>query len=200
MNNILLDPLPTEYEGCRVNTSFRIGIQLCLLQEEVDLSATERYAIIRELLFGEPDGNIRKTPENLHECIKWYLTGWEHDNHVPSEEPNKRMMDYDIDQYRIYADFLKIYGIDLNTADMHWWVFQGLLWNMPHEQSSFMQCLEIRGKKPRKNASTEERNAISKAHKRFDLPERPKVYTSEEERKIDEFDRMREEAKKNKGG
>lgn len=28
------------------------------------------------------------------------------------------------------------YGINLNEADLHWWEFMGMLWNMPERQSS----------------------------------------------------------------
>lgn len=198
MNNILLDALPTEYEGVKVNTSFRIGIQLALLQEETDLTNRERAILSMQLLFGDEDGNVKQVPKNISECIRWFMTGWDHDRRVSSENQNKRLIDYDVDQFRIYADFLNIYGIDLNTADLHFWAFQGLLWNMPHERSSFLQCIEIRTKKPRKGASAEERKAISDGHKRYDLPQSKKevTYTAEEEAKIDAFDKMREEALK----
>ena len=198
MNNILLDALPTEYEGVKVNTSFRIGIQLALLQEETGLTNRERAILSMQLLFGDEDGNVKQVPKNISECIRWFMTGWDHDRRVSSENQNKRLIDYDVDQFRIYADFLNIYGIDLNTADLHYWAFQGLLWNMPHERSSFLQCIEIRTKKPRKGASAEERKAISDGHKRYDLPQSKKevIYTAEEEAKIDAFDKMREEALK----
>lgn len=191
MNNILLDELPTSYEGYHINTSFRIGVQVALISEDDELIEHEKTALICELLFGDEDGKIEHMPsaEITKQCINWFMSGWFHDKNV--EGPNNgKIMDYDIDQFRIYADFLAIYGIDLNTVDMHWWAFQGLLWNMPHEKSSFLQTIELRTKKPRKNASVEEKKAIEAGHKRYDLKQKAKEYTSEEIKKIDEFDKL----------
>lgn len=136
--------------------------------------------------------------EEINELIQWFLNGWHHDRQIAGDkDEKKRLIDYDIDQYRIYADFLKVYGIDLNTAELHWWVFQGLLWNMPHDESSFLQVIEIRTKKPSKNAGAEERRRIEEAHRRYDLTQRKveKQYTTEEEKKIDAFDAFRAKAK-----
>ena len=204
MNNILLDDLPHEWNGYIVNTWFQIGVQLSLLQEDKDISDMERAEIMIRLLFENADGSIREFPqsmEELEQCIKWFMNGWYLDNVVEPEKKELRMMDYDIDQWRIYADFLQIYHIDLSVSDMHWWMFQGLLWNMPMEQSSFMQCLEIRQKKPRKGATAAEKKAIEMGHKRFDLkPKRKlvKAYTTEEEKKIDAYDEMMAKAKQKK--
>lgn len=53
--------------------------------------------------------------------------------------------------------FLQIYGIDLSVADMHWWKFNGLIWNMPRRLSSLMEVIEIRQKKIEKNMSSKEK-------------------------------------------
>lgn len=204
MNNILLDELPSEWNGYTVNTSFRIGVQICLLQDDVEITAEEKTSTILELLFCNDDYSIREYPTNIDEikdCIEWFLMGWFHDRNVSdTTQEKKRLMDYDVDQFRIYADFLQIYGIDLNSVDLHWWAFQGLLWNMPHEQSSFLQTLEIRQKKPRKGASQEERRLIELAHKRYDLKQNKKevVFNSDEKEKIDAFDKFMRKGREEK--
>ncbi len=200
MNNVFLDELPTKWNGYEVNTWFQIGIQIQLLQDDTELSTAEKSELMLQLLFCDEDGSIREFPrtnEELQECITWFMSGWHHDNIVKIDN-QKKVMDFDVDQWRIYADFLQIYHIDLNTVDMHWWMFCGLLWNMPREQSSFMQVLEIRQKKPHKNASAEERKAIELGHKIYDLkkPEVHKEYSTEEKKAIDDYDRWMEEQKK----
>ena len=199
MNNVLLDELPTSWNGYQVNTWFQIGIQIQLLQDDIEMSKEEKANLMVYLLFANDDGALREHPtttEELADCVKWFLQGWYHDNSVEVQN-KKRIMDFDVDQWRIYADFMQIYHIDLNTSDMHWWMFNGLLWNMPHEQSSFMQVLEIRQKKPRKKASAEERKAIDQGHKIYDLKAIKKevVYTKEEENAIDDYDRKMAEIK-----
>ena len=185
MINVMLDPLPVEWNGYKVNTDFRIGIQIYILQYDKDLNKFEKIAIIEELLFGD-----REHPEDIQNCLEWYLNGWYHDN-TSGEYDRRRLVDYDIDQWRIYADFLKIYGIDLAVVDMHWWKFNGLLWNMPYKQSSFMEVIDIRKKTVKGKMSADEREAIKKAKKIYDLEQvETKKYSDDEMRKIDAYDKM----------
>lgn len=193
MNNILLDELPTSFNGYKVNTWFQIGIQASLVYADEELDESSRSKILLELLFSEDDGSLREfpqEPEEMQELLAWFMNGWYHDNKPDKQDPRKRIMDYDVDQWRIYADFLQIYHIDLNQSDMHWWMFQGLLWNMPREQSSFMQVLEIRQKKPRPKATADEKKAITTGHKIYDLKPLKKALTAEEEKEIDAYDEM----------
>ncbi len=196
-NNILYEPLPTEWNGYQVNTWFQIGIQVQLMIEDDSLSDYEKNESLLWLLFGEEE-ELREHPQNeeLGECISWFLNGWCHDN-SPKQKEKQKVMDYYIDQYRIYADFRQIYGINLNEADMHWWEFCGLLWNMPYKQSSFLRVIEIRTKKIQKNMSKEEKEATEKAQETYSLEQKETAeYTDEEKSKIDEYDRMMEIARK----
>ena len=159
MINVMLDPLPDEWHGYEINTSFRIGIQVLLVQYDKELNEYEKSDALIYLLFDErehPDG------DELRQCVEWFLNGWFHDKPGSSKD-NRRLVDYDIDQWRIYADFRQIYGIDLSLDEMHWWMFNGLLWNMPYKQSSFQQVIEIRRKKITSKMGKEERQAIKEA-------------------------------------
>lgn len=196
MINVMLDRLPEEWNGYEVNTSFRIGIQVFLVQYDKELTKYEKADAITWLLFDDrehPDGT------ELQQCIEWFLNGWYHDNSVESED-NRRLVDYDVDQWRIYADFRQIYGIDLSLADLHWWAFNGLIWNMPYEQSAFLQAIEIRRKEITARMGQEERKALEKAKAIYALeqPEEKKEYTEEEKTKIDDYDRMMEEIRAKK--
>lgn len=196
MINVMLDRLPEEWNGYEVNTSFRIGIQVFLVQYDKELTKYEKADAITWLLFDD-----REHPEGtkLQQCIEWFLNGWYHDNSVESED-NRRLVDYDVDQWRIYADFRQIYGIDLSLEDLHWWAFNGLIWNMPYERSSFLQAIEIRRKEITARMGQEERRALEKAKAIYALeqPEEKKEYTEEEKAKIDDYDRMMEEIRAKK--
>ena len=112
------------------------------MQYNKDLNAYEKSDALIWLLFDDrehPEG------EELQECVEWFLNGWFHDKPGSSKD-KRRLVDYDVDQWRIYADFRQIYGIDLSLDEMHWWTFCGLLWNLPYKQSSFQQVIEIRRK------------------------------------------------------
>ena len=105
-----------------------------------------------------------------------------------------------MDQWRIYADFLQIYGIDLAFDEIHWWKFCGLLWNLPYKQSSFLQVIDIRQKEIKSDMGKEQKEAIQNAQSIYalDQPEIQKEYTPEEISKIDDYDRMMEEIRAKK--
>lgn len=194
MINVMLDPLPTQWNGFEINTSFRIGIQIFILEYDKELSDYEKSIHIVDLMF---DGRSHPYGEELQECITWFLNGWFHDKPGSSKD-NRRLVDYDIDQWRIYADFRKIYGIDLSLDEMHWWTFNGLLWNMPYKQSAFMEVINIRKKKIETKMSVKEKEAIAEAQKVYGLEQPETEYTEDEKSKIDDYDRMMEEIRKKK--
>ncbi len=194
MINVMLDPLPTQWNGFKINTSFRIGIQIFILEYDKELSDYEKSIHIVDLMF---DGRSHPYGEELQECITWFLNGWFHDKPGSSKD-NRRLVDYDIDQWRIYADFRKIYGIDLSLDEMHWWTFNGLLWNMPYKQSAFMEVINIRKKKIETKMSVKEKEAIAEAQKVYGLEQPETEYTEDEKSKIDDYDRMMEEIRKKK--
>ena len=73
-----------------------------------------------------------------------------------------------------------------------------MIWNMPRRLSSLMEVIEIRQKKIEKNMSSKEKDAIRNAQNEYALEQPEKEYTSEEKEKIDDYDRMMEEIRKQK--
>lgn len=198
ISNVLYDPLPQEWNGYPINWWFQIGVQIYLVSEDKDLADFEKTEMILDLLFGEEKPI---TTEEIEACIKWFLNGWNHDR-SPHKKDERKLLDFYKDQWRIYADFRQIYGINLNEAsDLHWWEFMGMLWNMPPKQSSFLQVIEIRRKKIKSKTGKEEREAIKEAQYIYgldDKKEQRKEYSKEDVQKIDSVDeiRMRMKAKK----
>lgn len=191
--NVLMENISNEWHGCEVNTDYRTGIRIIQVLEDKDLLQEEQWQLILLLLFQNEDGSVRRHPDwqEFPELLTWLIAGWNHDN-TPQEKKKQRLIDYDVDQWRIYADFIHVYGIDLANVKMHFWTFQGLLWAMPRQHSSFLQVIEIRSKEPRKGASREERDAIARAKEIYSLaqPAEEKAYTQDEIDRIDAFDRM----------
>ena len=199
MNNVLIDSLPEEWNGYRLNTDFTIGIQIMQVQYDNALADFEKMNMFLELLFGEDDGTLREHPagDEFEQCVKWFLNGWFHD-HPEKDRDSGRDVDYDTDQWRIYADFLQVYGIDLSVTDMHWWKFCGLLWNMPYKLSAFQQVVYARTEVPERGASVEDRKRINGNKKRYAIEQinETKEYTRGEKEAIDAYDRMMEERRK----
>ena len=182
MWNILLDPLPEEWNGYPIDSDFQAGIQIsqCLMDES--LSETEQFYTARDLLF--PDEENRPSVEETAEALKWYLNEFHHDNNI-GDNSDVPVMDFDIDQWRIYSAFLNQYGIDLNTAEMHWFTFMGLLSNL--NECAFTNVMNIRQKKITSKMSQEEKNSIRKAQKVFSIKPQEKRLSPTEQRAVDEF-------------
>lgn len=176
MFNILLDEYPEHWNGYALNTDFRIGIMITLASADPNLSERERASAIINLLFKDeipPAGEI-------FECITWFLNGWQHDHHKKSDGAS--VMDFNIDQGRIYSAFISQYQIDLNREDMHFWRFMYLLTNL--EECSFTRVVDIRAKKLNGKMPGEERKHYTNMKRVFAINvEKEKT---EEERQAEE--------------
>lgn len=198
MINVLYQPLPTEWEGYKVNTDFRIGIQISLLLDDDSVTPYEKAELVLELLFCNDDGSIRPYPSNekdIGDLLTWFMSGWNTDN-TPEDAKRQKIMDYNKDQWRIYADFMQIYHIDLNSIEyLHFWAFMAMLWSMPGRLSSFLQVIEIRQREIKPKMGREEKAAITKAQRIYAIkqPKQEKELTDEQNNKIDDFDKLRSE-------
>lgn len=190
MWNILMDPLPYDWNGYPIDTDFQTGIQISQCLEDKDLSKREKLYTALELLF--PDEDNRPPFNEAQEALNWYMTEFNHDKHI-KKNSDKKLMDFDVDQWRIYAAFLRQYHIDLNSAQMHWFVFMGLLSNL--EESSFSRVIDIRQKEIKGKMSREEKNSLKEAKKVYALSSAEEPLTEEEKEKqaeaLEAFNRMR---------
>lgn len=181
MINVMLDPLPDTWNGHRIEPDFRVGLQIMQLLNDEDYSEFERLAGSMELLFLD-------MPENMEEAmngITWFLNGWNQD-HVEKGD-NIRCVDFDIDQWRIYSAFLNQYRIDLAEADMHWWRFMGLLYNL--KECTYTQVTGIRAEKIDGKMTAKEKEARRKAKRIYAIrkTEEQERITPEEQARYDDF-------------
>lgn len=181
MFNVLLDKYPENYKGYPIDSDFQTGIQIsqCLVDDE--LSEYERVAVACKLLF-------KMMPENINECVEgitWFLNGWSTDNHKKSDS-KEQVIDFDQDQWRIYAAFKSQYGIDLNTDKMHWFSFMGLLSNL--EECAFTRVIGIRQQKITGKMSADGRRALKEAKLIYCIRNASGTTLSvEEQKKVEEF-------------
>lgn len=192
MFNVLLDPLPHTWNGYEVDMDFQTGIQISQCMTDEELTNVERLTTAMMLMF--PDESNRPVDaQEVSEALVWYMNGWNHDNISEGKKKKETvLMDFDIDQWRIYAAFKRQYGIDLNRQKLHFWVYMGLLTNL--EECSFTRVISIRDKKIDSKMSREEKAAISKAKKMYAI-KKEESETEEEaverELAIDEFNKLR---------
>lgn len=174
MFNILLDPLPTEWHGYKLNTDFRTGIQISQVLIDSELSDREKYYCIARLLFKDYGADIGE----IAECCEWFFTGWNYDKHQKSEDKDT-IVSFDVDHGRIYSAFISQYNINLNTAKMHFWEFMILLSNL--EECAFTRVIDIRSKKFNSKMSKEEKEAYKKGKKIYSLKEEEPKTPEEDE-------------------
>jgi len=198
MNNVLLDPLPTQWISGKgdiyeLDADFQIGIQICLLYDDPEWSDFEKIRKVTELLFVD---DVPEYQDDIEECINWFLNGWNHDKHKKSKK-SIRVIDFDVDQWRIYSAFRKQYNINLNEADLHWWEFMGLLSTL--EECAYTRVLDIRQKKITSKMSKEEKESLTEAKEIYALEsiksqkdiQRETELEERDKAAIEEFNRLR---------
>ena len=208
MWNVLLDPLPEDYKGFRIDSDFRVGVQIFQLLMDDDLENEEKIFAAVALLFMDSDAEGNPVPfrdetgdplplpdpKTAVEGIGWFLGDWYTDNRIGEDKKEKRVTDYDKDQWRIYSGFLTQYKINLNTANLHFWEFMGLLTTLD-EESAYKSVISIRQKKIKPKMDTEYKKQIRDAQAIYSLEFEKAEYTEEEKKDIDAFDRMMAEQK-----
>lgn len=128
-----------------------------------EISEREKIWLMADLLFFELPG----TAQEITDGVQWFLGGWYTDNSEKSEKDSTPVMDWDMDQWRIYSAFRKQYGIDLNTVKIHFWVFMGLLTTL--DECAFTRVADIRGKIVTGKMSADEKEFYRKAKRRYTI-------------------------------
>jgi len=170
MINVLLDPLPDQWEdedgNCyTIDTDFRIGVQMSIAQADQDMTQDEKMATMAKLLFTKEVPPVSE----WNEVMNWYMNGWYHDNPT-GKKSEERLVDFDVDQWRIYAAFLQKYGIDLSTANMHYWAFMGLLTALT--DTAYTRVMDIRSRKTTGKMDAEQRKSLQEAKAVYSLENR----------------------------
>lgn len=187
LNNVLLDQLPQEWKSSSgqvyaIDTDFRIGVQICLVQEDIELTEREKTAKIVDLLFA---GAVPDNTQDIEQCVEFFLDGWFHDNKTKEKE-RRRLMDFNVDQWRIYGAFLAQYNIDLDNIEyLHFWKFMGLLASL--EECTYTRVIGIRQRKLTSKMDAEDRKQLKKAKEAYDLPELRSLEDQELDEEIYDF-------------
>lgn len=194
MFNIMLDKLPTEYKGYAINSDFRIGIQIFQALNDNGLTDMEKMSMACELLFDVEGAVEFPDLETMQEGVQWFLSDWYTDNIAKDKEESKKDMDYDVDQWRIFSAFLMQFGINLNEADMHFWIFMGLLSTL--EECAFTRIIDIRTKKIDPQMCPSGKIELKKIKERYALEQPKEQLTPQEQKEYDAFMRYAKKGKK----
>ncbi len=183
--NVLLEDMPEDYEGYRIDSSFQTGILISMCMSDDELNEQEQLVIAVNLLFEDeiPPMDIAISG------IAWFMSANNYDNYEGIKPSSVKLMDYNVDQWRIYSAFRSQYHIDLNTADMHWFIFRGLLDNL--SECSFTDVIQLRQKKIPSYLSAKEKEEFKKKQKIYELGKTGKAADADlseaEKKRVEEF-------------
>lgn len=165
--NILTETLPTAIEIAnteyQINSDFRTALRIILAFEDAELTPQEKQIILLSSLFVTIPADVEQAivKANL------FLNGGKVDDKEP--EPY-RLYSFAKDADFIFAAFRQTHGIDLQTADLHWWKFLALFMDLGSE-TTFCQLVSLRKRIKTGKASKEERAAARDMGDLINLPD-----------------------------
>lgn len=195
MYNLLIDPLPKEYEGYLIKWQFYNGILIseCLSDTEIfssdEQGQIERIYTAFTLLFG----NGIPTFDVALSGLKWFLScGASEEKTEENSDQSEQYFSFEDDRNRLFSAFMVKYGINLNKADdLHFFEFIALMNDL--HKTSFRNVVDIRmmGSKDMKNYSREQKQEIIALKRKFAIKKAlEQQYTDEQKRAIDHFERL----------
>lgn len=192
MFNILIDPLPKEYEGYLIRWQFYNGILISqILSNEDDFTSTDFGQIEKlysafELFYGKGIPPFEIALEGL----KWfYNCGMEEKT---DNTQKKQLFCFESDKNRLFSAFMVKYDVNLNKAnDLHWFEFISMMNDL--DKTAFRNIVDIRAKteKEIKKYSKDVQAEIRKQQKIFAIEKTLDVkFTDEQTKAIDHFDKL----------
>lgn len=192
--NILTDELPSavvvDGEEVPINTDFRSSLLAIMAFEDEDLTQSERAAILLRNLYGDA------VPANVAEAIRLamkFLNGGEDSG--GDEVSPLRLYSFAKDASLIYAAFMQTHGVDLETANMHWWKFLALFMDLGQE-TTFCQLVGLRKRIKDGSASKEDRKLYREI---YDIAHIEDTRTPEQLEAVRKFEELRNKRKVTNG-
>ena len=183
--NILIDGLPDDYHGIKLNTDYKNWMQFELILQDKSISDAEKGARVIELTISDIH-LLEQIDEELIDYLLWFYSCGKEETNSGEEEGKdfqkkvKRIYSFDYDSDYIYSAFLECYGIDLIDADMHWWKFKSLFKALS-DDCMFSKILGYRSITISSKMSKDEQKHYLEMKKIYALPD----LRSEEEKESD---------------
>lgn len=149
-------------EKLHIDPDFRIFCEFEAAQSRNDNETTA------QLISAFYHKKIPSDPRSaIHEFLKFYLCG-ENKNNASESGSKKLLYSYEQDWRLFISAFRQQYGIDLCTAQLHWWEFSALFAGLTDE-TQLVTVMQIRGTDISKIKDKRERNRIKALQERFAL-------------------------------
>ncbi|MCR5706808.1 MAG: bacteriophage Gp15 family protein [Ruminococcus sp.] len=180
MINALYEPFPdtisADGEDYPIITDFREWLKFADMAADNELSSREKLLLMTQWLLEPPQVLTAELVRAL--CDFYKGTALERDlpeaqfedekdkTDMPPEPP---VLNWKIDAAFIIGDFQRFYGIDLLTAEMHWWRFRLLFHALP-EESQMMRRIGYRKIDIGQIKNESERKRVMKLKQLYALP------------------------------
>ncbi len=177
MINVLYEQFPDSVviggREYRVLTDFRDWLRFADMLEDKEIPDSEKLLMMTYWLEEPPEIVNNELVTAL--CGFYRAEALEPDRAARETDPEEDMvsappvLNWKIDARYIIGDFLRFYGIDLLTAEMHWWRFRLLFSALP-DDSQMMKRIAYRGADPGQIRNEAERKRIMRMKQLFALP------------------------------
>jgi len=157
--------------GCeyKIETDFKKWIDFFILHENDELSSEEKiFKSLKMYTHGMPKDTLAayKALQMFAACDGLPRNASATKNTGVKSTP---VFSYLYDNAYIYSDFLRYYGINLHTAEMHWYTFTALFDGLPHEAET-KQRIAYRSVKLYEIKDNSRRNQISQIQASIRIP------------------------------
>lgn len=165
--NPLLDGYPDAIEingrEYAIRTDYRYAVMIETAAMDPSVAECERAGLMLDLLYPTRPADDQAAWDGLAAYLRM--------GEEPSKgEPGPRALDFQIDWPLIVAAYRQAYGIDLATAQMHWWEFVALLRGLP-ETCQLAQIMGYRVMEIPHNMSDEQKKFYRKMKSKYALPD-----------------------------
>ena len=148
----------------RIHTSFRTWIAYeKLLTDNSVVSCDDVFSLVFDGIIPTP----KHYEEAVNQILWFYQCGKEYQ--LNGRKTYKEVFSYDYDDGYIVAAFQEQYGIDLNTADLHWWKFRAFMLSLS-EDTEFVKIMGYRSVEISSKMSAAQRSFYQKMKKHYKLP------------------------------
>lgn len=179
--NLLVDQLPTavmiEDREYPINSDFRACLRVIMAFEDDQLTSTEKQIVLLDNLYPI-------MPHELQVAVEQALKFLNGGKISSGEVTGPRLYSFDQDAAFIFAAFRQTHGLDLETANLHWWKFLALFMDLGSE-TTFCGLIGLRKRIKTGTASKEERAAYREMKETIGLDEFDMRTPDEREREKD---------------
>lgn len=180
--NLLLDKLPTDYEGLKINTNFRSFILFELLMQDNSVKENEKILLAINLFYKEPPQDIKKAMDG----ILWFYRCGKDEKQIKNKKNNekgrkKEIYSYEYDSELIFSAFRDQYKLDLNDIDyLHWFKFKAMFNGLKND-NKICEIMGYRAIDLNKIKDKDEKTRYRRLQREYALPDNRSVEEKEQD-------------------